>query len=210
MNGKTSKVTFPIFNQEAPGTGGDFYLEIEPQGQRDFFRLPVKVKELAAEGVVLEVVDPAPGLEGQTLVNQKGTIHLAPDGFSQQAQLQGQVVWWRPGSGELEPSHYLLGLDLGKADFRSRRFLENLMARPRDISDLWKHWDESQTKPADRDGRIIFYLGGGALLGGAAMYLTLAEPYKGLANILTFSGSLLIAGQCLRQWWRDRRLAKGV
>lgn len=208
MKGKTSKVTFPILNQEAAGTPGDFYLEIEPRGQKDFCRLPVKVKELAAEGVVLEAVHLAPGLEVQTLVNQEGIIHLAPDGFSRQAQLRGKVVWWRPETGELEPSHYLLGLDLGKADFRSRRFLENLLTRPRDISDLWKHWDESQTKPARRAGRIISYLGGGALLGGAAMYLTLAEPYKGLANILTFSGSLLIAGQCLRHWWRDRRLAK--
>jgi hypothetical protein len=208
MKEKTSKVTFPTLNQEATGTTGDFYLEIEPRGQRDFFRVPVKVKELAAEGVVLEVVHLAQGLEVQTLVNQEGIIHLAPDGFSRQAQLRGKVVWWRPGTGELEPFHYLLGLDLGKADFRSRCFLENLLTRPRDISDLWKHWDESQIKPADRDGRIIFYLGVGALLGGAAMYFTLAEPYKSLANILTFSGSLLIAGQCLRHWWRDRRLAK--
>jgi hypothetical protein len=209
MKGKTSKATLAILHQEAPGTTGDFYLEIEPQGRRDFIRLPVKVKELAAEGVVLEVVDLSQGLEIQTLVNQEGIIHLAPDGFSKQARLRGKVVWWRAGPGELEPSHYLLGVDLEKSDFRSRRFLENLLARPRDISDLWKHWDEIQIKAVDRDGRIIFYLGGGALLGGLAMYLSLADPYKGLANILTFSGSLLIAGQCLRHWWRDRRLAKG-
>jgi hypothetical protein len=210
MKGQTSTVNLSIFHQEAPGTSGDFYLEMEPRGCKDFVRLPVKVKELTDEEVILEVDDLAQGLEGQTLVNQEGIIHLAPDGLSQQAQLRGKVVWWRPGTGELEGSHYLLGLGLGKADFRSRRFLANLLARPRDISDLWKHWDESQTKPADCDGRIILGLGGGALLGGLALYLTVAEPYRGLANILTFSGSLLIAGQCLRHWWRDRRLAKGV
>ena len=148
MKAPISNATSPILDVEAPGVTPDFYLEIEPQGQGKFFRLPVQVKDLTAEGVILEVVDLPHDLKVESLVDQLGIIHLAPDGFSKETQLRTTVVWVR--QGESDSSHYLLGLDLKEADFRFRRSLENLLARPKDISDLWRYWDQVKPKPASR------------------------------------------------------------
>ena len=207
MKALISNATSPILDAEAPGATPDFYLEIEPQGQGKFFRLPVQVKGLTAEGVILEVVDLPHDLKVESLMDQLGIIHLAPDGFSKETQLRTTVVWFR--QGERGSSHYLLGLDLKEADFRFRRSLENLLARPKDISDLWTYWDQVQTKPATGDGRFIFYLGAGALLGGVALQFVLPDSDKSLANIPILFGSLVIAGKCLWHWRRERSLSGG-
>ena len=207
MKALISNVTSPILDVDAPGVTPDFYLEIEPQGQGKFFRLPVQVKDLTAEGVILEVVDLPPDLKVESLVDQLGIIHLPPDGFSKETQLQTAVVWFR--QGERGSSHYLLGLDLKEADFQFRRSLENLLARPKDISHLWKYWDQVQPKAATGDGRFIFYLCAAALLGGVALQFTLPDSDKYLSNILILFGSIVIAGKCLWHWWRERSLSGG-
>jgi hypothetical protein len=202
-----SKATSPILDMEAPGVTPDFYLEIEPQGQEKFFRLPVRVKDLTAEGVILEVVDLPPDLKVESLLDQLGIIHLAPDGFSKETQFRTTVDWVR--QGERGSSHYLLGLDLQEADFQFRRSLENLLARPKDISDLWTYWDQVQTRPATGDGRFIFYLCAAALLVGVALQFALPDSYQFLATILILFGSLVIAGKCLWHWWCERSLSGG-
>ena len=154
MKALISNATSPILDVEAPGVTPDFYLEIEPQGQGKFFRLPVQVKDLTAEGVILEVVDLPHDLKVESLLDQLGIIHLAPDGFSKETQLRTTVDWVR--QGERGSSHYLLGLDLKEADFRFRRSLENLLARPKDISDLWRYWDQVQPKPGHRRRQVHF------------------------------------------------------
>jgi hypothetical protein len=206
MKAPISNDTLPIPDLEAPGVTPDFYLEIEPQGQGKFLRLPVHVKDLTAEGVILEVVDLPHDLKGEGLVDQLGIIHLAPDGFSKETQLRTTVVWVR--QGESGPSHYLLGMDLKEADFQFRRSLENLLARPKDISDLWKYWDQVKPKPATGDGRSVFYLGAAALLGGVALQFGLPDVYNSLAIILILLGSLVIAGKCLWHWWRESSLSR--
>ena len=207
MKALISNATSPILDVEAPGVTPDFYLEIEPQGQGKFLRLPVQVKDLTAEGVILEVVDLPHGLKVESLLDQLGIIHLAPDGFSKETQLRTTVDWVR--QGERGSSHYLLGLDLQEADFRFRRSLVNLLARPKDISDLWRYWDQVQPKPATGGGRFIFYLCAAALLGGVALQFALPDSYKSLANIPIFLGSLVIAGKCLWHWRRERSLSGG-
>jgi hypothetical protein len=220
MKAPISNGTSPILDVEAPGVTPDFYLEIEPQGQGKSFRLPVQVKELTAEGVVLELVDLPHDLKVDGLVDQLGTIHLAPDGLSRETQLETTVVWVRPG--ESGPSHYLLGLDLKEADFQFRRSLKNLLARPKDVSDLWRYWDQVKPKPAtadgwdqikpksaNGDGRFIFYLGAAALLGGVALQFGLPDFHNSLAIILTLFGSLVIAGKCLWHWWSERSFSEG-
>ena len=143
MKALLSNATSPILDKEAPGVTPDFVLEIEAQAQGKLLRLPVRVKDLTAAGVILEVVDLPHDLKVESLVDLVGIIHLAPDGFSKEIQLRTTVVWVR--QGESGPSHYLLELDLKDADFQFRRSLENLLARPKDISDLWRYWD--QVKP---------------------------------------------------------------
>lgn len=207
MKALISNATSPILDVEAPGVTPDFYLEIEPQGQGKFFRLPVQVKDLTAEGVILEVVDLPHDLKVESLLDQLGIIHLAPDGFSKETQLRTTVVWFR--QGERGSSHYLLGLDLQEADFRFRRSLENFLARPKDISDLWTYWDQVHPKPATGDDRFIFYLCAAALLGGVALEFALPDSYQSLANILILFGSLVIAGKCLWHWRRERSLSGG-
>jgi hypothetical protein len=207
MKALISNVTSPILDVDAPGVTPDFYLEIEPQGQGKFFRLPVKVKNLTAEGVILEGVDLPHDVKVESLLDQLGIIHLAPDGFSKETQFRTTVDWVR--QGERGSSHYLLGLDLQEADFRFRRSLENLLARPKDISDLWTYWDQVHPQPATGDGRFIFYLCAAALLGGVALEFALPDSYKSLANILILFGSLVIAGKCLWHWRRERSLSGG-
>jgi hypothetical protein len=207
MKALISNAFSPILDVDAPGVTPDFYLEIEPQGQGKFLRLPVQVKDLTAEGVILEVVDLPHDLKVESLVDQLGIIHLAPDGFSKETQLHTTVGWFRqrePGS-----SHFLLGLDLKEADFRFRRSLENLLARPKDISDLWRCWDQVQPKPATGESWFIFCLCAAALLGGVALHFALPDSYKSLANILILFGSLVIAGKCLWHWRRERSLSGG-
>ena len=207
MKAPISNGTSPILDVETPGVTPDFYLEIEPQGQGKFFRLPVQVKELTAEGVVLEVVDLPHDLKIDGLVDQVGLIQLAPDGLSKETQLRTTVVWVR--QTESNPSQYLLGLDLKAADFQFRRSLENLLARPKDISDLWRYWDQVKLKPATGDGRLIFFLGAAALLGGVALQFVLPDSHNSLAIILILFGSLVIAGKCLWYWWRERSFSGG-
>ena len=207
MKALISNAPSPILDVDALGVTPDFYLEIEPQGQGKFLRLQVHVKDLNAAGVILEVIDLPLDVKVESLLDQLGIIHLAPDGFSQETQLRTTVDWVR--QGERGSSHYLLGLDLQEADFRFRRSLENFLARPKDISDLWKYWDQVHPQPVAGDGRFIFYLCAAALLGGAALEFTLPDSYKSLANILILFGSLVIAGKCLWHWRRERNLSGG-
>jgi hypothetical protein len=202
-----SNATLPILTGEAPGVNSDIYLEIEAQGLGKVFRLPVQLNGLSAKEVVLKVTEFPQGVQAVSLLDQSGIIHLAPDGFSKDVQLRTRVVWLR--QGENGSCHYLLGLDLKGADFRFRRSLKNLLARPKDISDLWSHWDQVQIKAVPGDGRFIFYLCVIALLVGVALQFVLPDSYKSLANILILSGSLMIAGKCLWHWWRERGLSGG-
>ena len=202
-----SNATLPILTGEAPGVNPDFYLEIEPQGLAKVFRLPVQVNGLSGKEVILKVTELPQDVQAVSLLDQSGIIHLAPDGFSKDVQLRTRVVWLR--QGENGSSHFLLGLDLKEADFRFRRSLKNLLARPKDIADLWNHWDQVQSKAISVDGRFIFYLCVMALLVGVALQFVLPDSYKSLANILILSGSLAIAGKCVWHWWRERNLSRG-
>lgn len=206
MKAPISNGNTPILDVEALGVTPDFYLEIKPQGQGKFFRLPVQVKELTAEGVVLEVADLPHDLKVDGLVDQVGLIQLAPDGLSKETQLRTTVAWVR--QTESSPAQYLLGLDLKAADFKVRRSLENLLARPKDILDLWRYWDQVKPKPAAGDGRLIFCLGAAALLGGVALQFGLPDSHNSLAIILILFGSLVIAGKCLWHWWRERNFTE--
>ena len=207
MKAPISNGTSPILDVEAPGVTPDFYLQVEPQGQGKFFRLPVQVKGLTPEGVVLEVIELPHDLKAESLLDQSGVIHLSPDGFSKETQLRTTVVWLR--QGESGSAHYQLGLDLKAADFRFRRSLENLLARPKDIADLWRCWDQVQPKPATGDSWFILYLCAAALLGGVALQFVLPDSYKSMANILILFGSIVIAGKCLWHWWRERNITEG-
>jgi hypothetical protein len=207
MKALISNAPSPILDVDALGVTPDFYLEIEPQGQGKFLRLQVHVKDLNAAGVILEVIDLPLDVKVESLLDQLGIIHLAPDGFSKETQLRTTVDWVR--QGERGPAHYLLGLDLQEADFRFRRSLEKLLARPKDIADLWTYWDQAHLKPATGDGRFIFYLCAAALLGGVALQFALPDSYQSLANILILFGSLVIAGKCLWHWRRERGLSGG-
>jgi hypothetical protein len=206
MKAQVSNATMPNPNLGTSGATADIYLEIESLGKDESLRLPVHVKDLADAGVILEIVDLPPGMKGESLLHQEGIIHMGPDGFTKETQLRTNVVWIR--QGDRGSSHYLLGLDLGKADFRARRSLENLIARPKDISDLWTYWDQVQTKPATDNGRIIFYLGAGAFLGGLGLKVALPDSDSTLAMTLTLLGIYLIAGKCLWNWWRGRSIPK--
>jgi hypothetical protein len=208
MKAQINNATLPDSHLGTPRVTADLFLEIEPQGQDNSFRLPVYVKDLATEGVILEVADLPPGLKGESLLHQEGIILMVPDGLTKETQLRSKVVWIR--QGERGSSHYLLGLDLGEADLRARRSLENLMARPKDISDLWTYWDQVQPKPepADNNGRIILYAGVGAFLGGLALKVALPDSNNILAMVLTLLGLYVIAGKCLWNWWRGRNLPK--
>jgi hypothetical protein len=197
----------PIFSPETSGGFATFSLEISLPGHETAFRLPVHMKSLATEGVIMEVELP-PELSAETLLDQTGTIHMAPDGLTKETQLRSKVVWVR--RGERGPAHFLLGMDVGEADFRSRRALENLLARPKDISNLWTYWDQVQTKPPAADGKFIYYVGAGALLGGVAIQVTLPGSYHSLAIILTLFGIYAIAGKCLWNWWHKRTIPKGA
>jgi hypothetical protein len=208
MKNKSDNNQIASATLKTPGGLAGFSLEIAPSGHGESFRLPVHLKNLAAEGVILEV-DLPPGLSAETLVDQTGTIHMAPDGFSKETELRSKVAWVR--SGERGPAHFLLGMDLGAADFRSRRALENLLARPKDISNLWTYWDQVQTKPpASSDCRFIVFVGAGALLGGVGLQFILPESYHSLAYILTLFGIYTLAGKCVWNWWQKRGTPKGV
>ena len=207
MKAPVSNGTSPSLDVEAIRATPDFYLEIEPQGQGKPLRLPVQVKDLTGEEVILKVVAFPIDLTVDSLVDQLGIIHLAPDGFSKETQLRTTVIWARPG--ESGSFHYLLGLNLKEADFQFRRSLENLLARPKDISDLWGYWDQVKPKAATGDARCIFYLGAVALFGGVALQFALPDSHNPLAIILILLGSLVIAGKCLWHWWRERSLSGG-
>jgi hypothetical protein len=206
MKAKISNDTMPNDNLGRPWVNAELSLEIESQGQDQSFRLPVHVKGLAAEGVILEVIGLPPGLQAESLLHQEGVIHMVPDGFTKETQLRSKVVWIR--QGEQGSSHYLVGLDLGEAEFRARRSLENLIARPKDISDLWNYWDQVQAKPAANNGRSIFYVGFGSFLGGLALKVALPDSNNPLPMVLTLSGIYVIAGKCLWNWWRGRSIPR--
>jgi hypothetical protein len=198
--------TMPSPDMGTLGATADLYLELEPQGQDKSFRLPVHLKGLADAGIILEVVDLPPELKSESLLYQEGIIHMVPGGFTKETQLRSKVVWVR--QGEQGASHYLLGLDLKEADLRIRRSLENLIARPRDISDLWTYWDEVQTKPATNHDRIVFYVGIGACLGGLALAVALPDSHNAPSMVLILMGIYVIAGKCLWNWWRGRSIPK--
>jgi len=211
MKARKDNAGVPIPDLGPPGAAADLYLEIEPRGHNKSSRLPVQVKNLADEGVILEAVDLPAEFDGETLLQQRAVIHLAPDGVTKETQLRSQVVWVRQGEGGA--GHFLLGLDLGAADFRTRRVLEKFVARPKDMSDLWTYWDQVQPKAAAQiaganDGKIIFYLGAGVTVVGLALKVALPHSYDVMAMTLTLVGVYLIAGKCLWNWWRGRTVPR--
>lgn len=198
----------PIPGLGTPGADSDFYLEIEPRGHNKSSRLPVQVKNLANEGVILEVSDLPNGLDGEALLQQPAVIHMALDGVTKETRLRSTVVWVRQGEGGA--GHYLLGLDWGEADFRTRRVLEKFVSRPKDMSHLWTYWDQVQPKPTNHTnhGNYVFYLGAGVSLGGLALGVALPRTYDVMAMTLTLMGIYVIAGRCLWNWWRRRAVPK--
>lgn len=190
------------FTPAAPGMAPDLSLEIEPREPGEPLRLPVHLKSLSSEGVILEGVDPAQHLQVQRLRGQPGSIHLAPDGFTQSPQIRGKVTWVR--DPESRSANFLLGLELEKTDRRAWRFLEKLLVPRSDISELWNHWDRIRAKPIFRYDPVIYYVGLGSFLGGLALHFTLPDPYGIVGCFLAFYGSLIIAGKSLWNWWRDR------
>jgi hypothetical protein len=204
MKAQVKNATMP----DTPAVTKDLYLEIESPEQEKSWHVPVHVKDLSAVGVILEVVDLPRGLKGESLLHLEGILHMVPDGLTKETKLRSKVVWIR--QGELGPTHYLLGLDLGEVDFRARRSLEKLIARPKDISDLWTYWDQVQPKPATDNHSIIFYVGIGAFLGGMGLKFALPDSYTQLAMTLTLTGIYVIAGKCLWNWWRGRSIPEKV
>jgi hypothetical protein len=200
----------PIPDLGTPGATSDLYLEIAALGQPKSSRLPVQVKNLADEGVILEVSDLPAELEGETLLHQDAVIHLTPDGVTKKTQVPSQVVWVRQGEGGA--GHYLLGLDLGAADLRTRRVLGNFVARPKDISHLWTYWDQTQPKPVKHasrhNGRFIFFVGAGVSLAGVGLKVALPNSYDVMAMTLTLLGIYIIAGKCLWNWWQGRSIPR--
>jgi hypothetical protein len=195
MKAQVSNATLTNLNQGTPGIRPDLYLEILSQEHEKPWHVPVHVKDFSTAGVILEVVKLPRGLKGESLLHLESVLHMAPDGFTKETQLRGKVVWVRPG--ETGPSHYLLGLDPGEVGFRARRSLESLIARPKDISDLWTYWDQVQTRTATSNGRIIFYAGIGVFLSGMVLRVALPGSHNSLCMILTLVGIYVIAGKCL-------------
>jgi hypothetical protein len=208
MKTSIDNASMPVLDVETPGATPDLFLEIDPQEKNTSFRLPVRVKNLADEGVILEVFDLPSGLNGETLLQKEAVIHLVPDGVTKETRLRSKVVWTR--QGERGACHFLLGLDLNGADFRTRRILEKLVARPKDMSKLWTYWDQVQAKPADHpnNGRIVFYLGAVISLGGLGLKATLPDSYDVLAMTLTLLGIYVIAGKFFWDWWHQRTVHK--
>jgi hypothetical protein len=205
MKSLKSNSAAPLLDVDAPAAVADIYLEVEPQGYGEFLRLPAHVKELTEAGVILEVPDLPSEVRAESLVDQIGIVHVPSDGFSPATQLRATVGGCRPGGNG--PAPYLLGLDLHDVDARGRQALAAVWARPKDMTDLWRYWDQVQLKPAARDSRFIFCLCAAAVLGGLALQFVLPEAYQSLANILILSGSIVIAGACLWHWRRERSLS---
>lgn len=206
MKAQADLETMPGLTSEGPGKNADLYLEIESLGHDQSCRLPVTVKDLSTEGVILETVALPAEWQGESLLQREGFIHMVPEGLSKEIILRSKVVWLQ--QGENGSSHYLLGLEFKEVDFRARRSLETLMARPKDMADLWSHWDEAQPQPVASDGRLIFGAGAGAFLGGVALHLVLPDSYSALATIMIFFGIYLVVGKCLWNWWRRRKPQK--
>jgi hypothetical protein len=196
--------TKPNFDPGTPEVTQDLYLEIDTPEHGESLRMTVHVKELAAAGVILEVVDPPPGLKDESLLQREVVLHMVPEGFTKETQLRSKVVWIR--QGELGPSHYLLGLDLREDEFRARRSLDNSRARPKDISDLWMYWDQVQTIQAATNKKTIFYLGIAVFLCGLVLKVVLPDSHNILAIALMLSGFCLISGKSLWNWWRKRSI----
>jgi hypothetical protein len=201
----------PIHDLGTVGATLDLYVEVEPRGQNKSCRLPVQVKNLTNEGIIMEVSDFPNGFDGEAILQQPAVIHLSPDGVTKETQVPSKVVWVRQGEGGA--GHYLLGLDLGEADFRTRRVLEKFVDRPKDMTDLWTYWDQVQPKPAkpiahSHNNKVIFFLGAGVSLAGVALKVALPNSYDVMAMTLTLMGIYLIAGRCLWNWWRGRTVLK--
>lgn len=186
-----------------PATAPEISLEIIGQEAGDLGPLKVQVKSITAEGVILEGGHLPPNLPVQAVRDQVGVLHMPPDGVIKGAQIRGKVIWARHGENG---SPLLLGLDLGEADLRARRLLENrLMAYPRDLQEFWNHWDYIHVPlPTISSDPKIYFVGMAVFLGGLVLHFTGPNHFKAMGSIMAFYGSLVIAGYSLWNMWRHR------
>jgi len=109
--------------------------------------LPVNLKSLSARGVILAARPVDDSSLDQILEGRQAKLHLPADGNGGLSHIHTRVLWTRlPEDVEGE---VLVGLALEEPNLRTRQSLEaHLPQYPRDLKNLWDHWDQMQEERA--------------------------------------------------------------
>jgi hypothetical protein len=139
------------------------------------------------------------------VVGQESIIQVPAHGIWQGTDIHGKILWLRPGEGGLKT--FQAALELQETDPQARRMLENqLITYPKDMKELWDHWDQVHTAaPGHSKGdQSVYFVGMGAVAAGLMLHYSGPESINPLGIIIAIYGSLVMAGKSLWSMWGRR------
>jgi len=176
-------------------------LEIAGQQGETPHLIPVRIRNLSTEGVILTVTNPGHIPDWQRYRGADCVLRVEDHGGGESLNINAQITWARSGGTGQPPLS--LGLHLIKPPGEAIRRLSNLLPQTsQDIKGLWDRYDQVRKNPEDSE-KIHYYYVAGLVLLLAGLVLQFAGPssYKGLGWVLWLLGSLGIARKIIRTFW---------
>jgi len=165
-------------------------------------RRPAVVRNLVEGVVTLEVEEPWPVLNWETLKGRTGSLHLLSD-TGIVTELQGSVTWASYTRLDEDHGQFHLGLKLADPAAAKMLLSEHLPYITADIKSLWDRCDQTRQVPEPAAFSFSTRIGLAApilLTSGVAWQLMWPKPYKLLGLLLWLFGTLLVGGETAHFW----------
>jgi hypothetical protein len=169
-------------------------------------RLPVVVQNFTDGILTLKVSQSLGWVEWETLAGHESSLRLPAAKSGGVASILGKISWLKQSGAE--GVSVFLGMELAQPTPEIQKLLEDeVLHTPKDIKDLWLHWDQAQVKSRRSVVRVVVLLGTGLVLaaaGGGVLAFPQSLPVVyGYATLAAGGFLALLSGVWL---WRQRRV----
>jgi hypothetical protein len=199
-------------------------------GESEGISYSVNVKSLTTNGIILETINIAAGINPESLKGKESLIMIPSSSPAGLARVGSKILWAR--LREEDQPDLVMGLEFkDPLSLPLRQALEShLPISAKDMKGLWDQWDQvhgiqldgkteleavvpdqstplaPRPSPAEEPhpGWGSYYVGLGVITAGAALQFTDADYLNFSGFILVIYGSFVIAVKSLYHLWRTR------